>query len=121
MEELVRKLTTEQKTHLSNKLLMGHKRFGPVLERRPYKDDEDDTGGTGAPSILKEHPLLAEQPVGATSDLSHIATMNQEAEDQLDKRNDEVSPQLKQQLQQKQQLTHAKKNEHLSRPSPLGN
>ncbi len=122
MAELTKKLTTEQKTQLSHLLLLGHKRFGPVAQRKPYRDDEDE-GGAGAPSILQEHPLLAQQPIGATSDLSHIVSQNREAEKELEKTDEaKMSPELKLQAQKQHEFTHAKKHDNLSRPrpSPLG-
>jgi len=89
--------TKEQKTELSNLLAEGHRKFGKVAPRRPYTDD--DQGGGVAQNVFEQHPLLAQQPVGAASDLTFIITENSQSLDEAEKRSYQAAPELKQKLE----------------------
>jgi len=89
--------TKDQKTELSALIGEGHRRFGKVAPRRPYTDD--DKGGGAAQNVFESHPLLEQQPVGASSDLTYIITENSESLKELEKRADQAAPELKKQLE----------------------
>jgi hypothetical protein len=85
---------------LSALLAEGHRRFGKVMPRRPYHDDDGEGGGAGTPKYLfEQHPLLAEVPIGASSDLTFLTTDNQYSMDEAEKRSDEATLQLQKQLE----------------------
>jgi len=98
-------LSKEEKTELSDLLAKGHRKFGKVLPRKPYRDDDDSGVGSMEPNFV-EHPLLAEQPVGAASDLVSTPNENQYSEDSLLERENEATEELKKQptLQRQKQL-----------------
>ena len=76
----------------------GHRRFGKVAPRRPYK--EDDESGEGAPQLLfEEHPLLSQMPIGAPSDLTYLTQINEFSADKAQERVDELTLQLKNNLE----------------------
>lgn len=79
----------------------GHGQFGRVLTRRPFL--EEDEGGSGLPSPFEQHPLLMDQPIGASSDLTAIIgdRNQQEMIDEAAKRGEHD---LSLELQQKPQL-----------------
>lgn len=110
-------LDIEQKRRLSALLKEGHRKFGPVSPRRPYKEDDDEGGEGGG---IKVHPLLAEQPVGASSDLTSIASENIDALDNAEARKDQHSKELKKQLDNKKELGKSLQNKNAPKPSPLG-
>lgn len=85
-----------QKEKLGLMLGKGHAFFGPVEQRKPYRDD-DDEGGGGSQLVFESHPLLDQQPIGASSDLTAIATENSETLDEAIDRANEASPELKKQ------------------------
>lgn len=85
----------------------GHAFFGPVEQRKPYRDD-DEGGSGGAELVFESHPLLEQQPVGASSDLTAIATENSETLDAAIERAEEASPELRKQPVLQQALTHGK-------------
>jgi hypothetical protein len=95
-------MNKEQKTQLGELLATGHRRFGMVAPRKPYRDDDDGDSGIGKASPFEQHPLLDEQPLGAASDLTNIATENSEAEAEVEKRDaKELSNQMQNQLTNK--------------------
>ncbi|GAB4392699.1 MAG: hypothetical protein Tsb005_07810 [Gammaproteobacteria bacterium] len=109
-------IATEYKRQLSDLLAQGHRRFGPLVQpRKPYKDD-DEGGDTGTAALgFETHPLLAEQPQGASSDLTSIMTEydSYEAEQAAkDLDENQLEPGLRKQLQhiQQQQYTHSNRN-----------
>jgi hypothetical protein len=84
---------------LSDLLAEGHRRFGKVAPRRPYHEEDED-GGSGAPQYLfEQHPLLAEQPIGASSDLTFLTTDNKYSLDEAEKRSDEATLELQRKLE----------------------
>lgn len=84
---------------LGDLLADGHRRFGKVAPRKPYKEDEDD-GGTGAAQLLfEEHPLLSSMPIGAPSDLTFLTNNNQFSQDKAEERVEQATPELKKQLE----------------------
>ncbi len=93
----------------------GHARFGPVAPRKPYYDD--DGGGAGTSSLhFESHPLLAEQPVGAASDLTTIVGDQANITEEAQERATEACHQLQQQPAMRQALGHS----HASAPTPSG-
>ena len=93
--------TKDQKTKLGELIAKGHRKFGKVAPRKPYLDD-DESGGTGEAQLLfEQHPLLAQQPIGASSDLTAIISDNNASLDEAEKRSDEATPQLKKALEMK--------------------
>ncbi len=84
------------KEKLGLMLAKGHAFFGPVEQRKPYRED-DEGGSGGAGLIFESHPLLEQQPVGASSDLTAIATENSETFDEAIERANEASPELQKQ------------------------
>jgi len=98
-------MNKEQKTQLGELLAVGHRRFGMVAPRKPYRDDDDGgDSGIGKASPFEQHPLLDEQPLGATSDLTNIATENTEAEAEVKNRD---AKELSNQMQNQLANTHA--------------
>lgn len=107
-----------QKTQLSELIAAGHRKFGKVLPRRPYRDEDDEgEGGGGSALVFETHPLLSQMPVGATSDLAFIMEDNKFALDEAEKRSDEAVPELKKQLEMKLGLGKAYKPP--ARPTPI--
>lgn len=112
----VYKIDKIYKQQLAELLAEGHRKFGKVAPKRPYRDDEDEGGGgDGSAELLFEtHPLLAQQPVGASSDLTSIITDNKNTIDEADKRSDEAKPELRKALEN----VHAARASNLAKPTP---
>ncbi len=91
---MARKIKIHFKRKLSELIGVGHSKFGKVKMRKPYRDDED-SGGAGTGLQLDSHPLFANLPDGADSDLSSIATNNAYSEDAAKERVNEASPELR--------------------------
>jgi len=92
---MARKIKVQFKRKLSELLGIGHSKFGKVRLRKPYHEDE--SGGAGTGLRLDSHPLFANLPDGADSDLSSVATNNPSCEDAAKERVNEASPELKMQ------------------------
>ncbi len=108
----IKKIYKEQ---LSYWLAKGHSQFGRVAPRRPYRD-EDEEGGAGTAGLtLLEHPFLMDLPVGAASDLTAVASVNSEADDEALDRAEECCPELQQQPKLRNALTHGR---HYTPPTP---
>lgn len=107
----IKKIYKEQLSYLLGK---GHTRFGKVAPRRPYRDEEEE-GGTAAGLTLLQHPLLMNMPVGAASDLTAVTTVNSDATEEALDRAEECCPQLQQQPQLRNALTHGR---HYTPPKP---
>ena len=107
----------DQKTELSALIGEGHRKFGKVAPRRPYTDDDKDGGA--ARNVFESHPLLEQQPVGASSDLTFIITENSQALDQAEKRADQAAPELKKQLDLALGLKAQAQKKHIAEPTPL--
>ena len=108
----------EYKTKLGELLATGHRRFGKVNPRKPYRED-DESGGSGIAKLspFEQHPLLVEQPDGAPSDLTAVATENNDAVAEVEKRNaKELSNQMQEQLTETQTHTHS--HGHAAKPAP---
>lgn len=102
--------TREQKIRLGELLGDGHRHFGRVAARMPYYDDEG--GGDLGENIIKSHPLLDEQPQGAPSDMTAVASDLANLDKLAEERELEATLTLQQKLQ-------ARKDMHLSpKPSP---
>lgn len=87
-------LTKDQKQQLGILLAAGHKRFGKVKSRKPYR--EDDTGTGSAELLFETHPLLAQIPPGADSDLTANVVDNVNSKDEaLEERSGELSAELR--------------------------
>jgi hypothetical protein len=66
-------MTKTNKEQLDKLLAKGYAFYGRVLPRHPYRDEDDESGGTGEAEFgFETHPLLANLPDGAASDLSSI-------------------------------------------------
>lgn len=106
------------KAQLGELIAQGLARFGKVAPRRPYRDDE---GGDGAPGLsIETHPLLANLPVGAASDLTFIASENSAATEEALNRVEELSPSLQNQPALQAELTYNNANRHTPKPTPYG-
>jgi hypothetical protein len=112
------RIKTEYKRQLSDLIAAGHRKFGRVLPRRPYLDDDEGGGEGGSALVFETHPLLSQQPAGATSDLTFIVENNKYALDEAEKRIDEATPQLRKQLEMKLGLEKQKKFD--AKPTPVG-
>jgi len=89
-------LSKSFKEQLSKLLGHGHSRFGRVAPRRPFKDDEG--GGAGEAGLnFETHPLLAQQPIGAASDLTQLVDQNNQSLDAVEERANEASEELQKQ------------------------
>ena len=99
----------EFKAQLGELLAAGHRKFGKVAPRKPYREDDTDTGVGEAGLLFETHPLLAEQPTGASSDLTAIVTENSKAVEEAENRSEE-------ELSHK--LTQALKNKHAMAATP---
>ena len=106
----------EEKRKLSELLAEGHRVFGEVKPRRAYKEDDEGGGAGTAEFLFETHPLLAEQPVGASSDLTFLNSESSFSADEAEKREDQASPQLKKQLQNSLGKSHA--HTHRTAPTP---
>lgn len=87
--------TKQEKEQLGLLLAKGHARFGKVAVRRPFRDD--DSGDGAAALTVETHPLLANLPVGAASDLTAITAVNSGITDAASERLDELTPSLQKQ------------------------
>lgn len=94
---MARKIKVHFKRKLSELLGKGHSKFGKVKLRKPYRDDEDEGGGASTGLRLDSHPLFANLPDGASSDLSSVANNNAFSEDAAKERVNEASPELRMQ------------------------
>lgn len=105
-------IAKEFKEKLGELLAIGHRKFGKVAPRKPYRDDEDDgkSGAGSAELLFESHPLLEEQPVGASSDLTAIITENKNAVEEAEKRSEE---------ELSHRLTQALKNRHTKVMTPM--
>jgi hypothetical protein len=93
------------KAKLSEIIGIGHRPFGKVATRHPYRDDEDE-GGAGSGLQLEEHPFLANCQIGAASDLTAIANQNVDAEQEALDNADKCCPQLRMQAKLAAALTN---------------
>lgn len=91
---MARKIKVHFKRKLSELLGVGHSKFGKVKLRKPYRD-EDEGGAASSGLRLDSHPLFANLPDGADSDLSSVANNNAYSEDAAKERVNEASPELK--------------------------
>lgn len=91
---MARKIKIHFKRKLSELLGIGHSKFGKVKLRKPYRD-EDEEGGASTGLRLDTHPLFANLPDGADSDLSSVASNNVYSEDAAKERVNEASPELR--------------------------
>jgi hypothetical protein len=98
--------TRVEKIELGELLADGLRKFGKVLPRRPYK--EDDEGGGEGSNMLLEHPLFMDVQLGAPSDLTTIASENNHSKEEAEKRADELTPQLQKSLQNQLALGYQK-------------
>jgi hypothetical protein len=78
--------------------------------RRAYRE-EDDEGGSGVgENLFQSHPMLADQPVGASSDLTAIMSDNAEtlqaAEERQNEASLELQPTLEKVLQAKKGMSN---------------
>jgi hypothetical protein len=86
-------ISNQEKTQLGELIARGHARYGKVAARRPYRDEDS---GDGTPGLTVEtHPLLADLPVGAASDLTSIASENSQITDEALDRVEELNPELR--------------------------
>lgn len=100
---------------LSDKLAAGHRQFGLVKPRAPYRKKEDDDGDGTASFKMETHPLLGNVPEGASNDLTAVVSDNRYSEEEALKRVEELCPQL--QKQPAAQLELGQRYGH-SPPSP---
>lgn len=105
------------KAQLGLEIAKGHAKFGRVAPRRPYRDDEDGEGGAGL--RVEEHPLLADVPVGAASDLTAIASQNSEITEEALDRVEELNPALQNQPRLQAELGLRYSRSNTPKPSPL--
>lgn len=108
------RIPTIYKAQLGEALAAWYRHFGTVLPRRAYHDDDESGSGTGgAKPPWESHPLFAEIPIGAPSDLASILTADDRTMDNAEKRLDEACPELKLQLElslkQKQEYRYQQK------------
>lgn len=104
----MQKIPVEQKIELGELLAQGHAKFGKVWPRRPYRDD-DEGGSGGSKLVFEEHPLLANRPIGAPSDLTFDVIANNRALEEAENRGDELSEQLQNKLEKKLGMNLAQK------------
>lgn len=90
-------IEVQYKRRLSEIIGIGHSKFGKVAHRRAYRDDDDEGGGAGSDLRFDSHPLFANLPDGADSDLSTISNNSEHSEDAAKERVMEASPELKKQ------------------------
>jgi hypothetical protein len=91
---MARKIKVQFKRKLSEIIGIGHSRFGRVALRKPYRDD--DAGGEGGADMrFASHPLFANLPDGADSDLSAQVNNNPTSQDAIKERANEANPELK--------------------------
>lgn len=110
-------MTTTLKKRLGDLLVIGYARLGRVSPRKPYREDDD--GGEGAADLLFEtHPLLAEQPDGAASDLTNIIQDYSQAEDAIDERENDLAAELKLQYEKTLAKAHEKAQTNVPKPTP---
>lgn len=110
-------IANQLKAELGELLAKGHAKFGPVAARKAYPKDEE--GGDGLPRFSVEtHPLLADMPVGAASDLTFIASENSNTLDEALDRVDELNPELKNQPALQAELNYRYSHNYTPKPSP---
>lgn len=97
------------KTKLGDLLGDFYSKFGTVLPRKPYHEDDEVSGDGSAKPVFIEHPFLQNLPVGASSDLSSVVNNNQEVLDEAQKRSDELTNEPKHRLEMRLGLTNRKK------------
>lgn len=113
-------ISISQKRALSELLARrqdGHGQFGRVLMRKPYREDDDDGGSSGLPSPFEQHPLLADLPSGASSDLTSVISdrnQNEMVDEAVNRGEPDLSPQLRQTPRLQAALTHS----HIATPKP---
>ncbi len=113
--------TVTQKRQLSDLFAKEYTKQGKKvkLPRQPYRDD--DEGGEGSAGLnVETHPLLANLPVGADSDLTAIAAANSKiTEAALERNEQELSPELKKQPVLQQRLGQEYRSTPKLSPPPL--
>jgi hypothetical protein len=92
-------ISNKDKMELNELLVKWFRLYGNVAARRPYNNDDDDSGTGTAQLLFEGHPLFAELPIGATSDLDFIITADNRNLHEADKRSDEACPELRYQLE----------------------
>jgi hypothetical protein len=110
-----KRIPAKFKAQLGELLASWYSKFGKVMPRRAYhEDDEGGEGGT-ALKMFEDHPFLAEMPIGAPSDLASVIVADKRTLDEADKRSKDLIPELQnkltltlgQKLQQKKQYQEA--------------
>lgn len=87
------------KKELGERLAKWYRMFGKVAPRRAYYEDDSGSGDASmSPPLFEGHPLLAETPIGAPSDLSSILTADERTLEEADKRSEELTNDLQNKL-----------------------
>lgn len=96
-----KRIPARLKATLGEYLAEWYRHFGKVTVRRAYHEDDEGSGGSGAPPakpIFEGHPYLAEMPIGAPSDLASIIVEDRRTLDEADKRSEELTEELQNKL-----------------------
>jgi hypothetical protein len=107
-------ILNQHRAQLDALLARGHAKFGQVAPRKPYQ--EDGTGAGSAGLTIEGHPLLSNLPDGAPSNLTSI--INDSHVPELLERSEDLTYELKQQLQNKNELKHTAKPSSAPTPKP---
>lgn len=108
---MARRLSTALKIKLSEALVKWYRTFGKVAARKPYHDEGGDAGDAAATMVFESHPLLANMPIGAPSDLAWVDNNNNECIEEAVRRGEELTNQPRARLEMRlgQKLDHRKK------------
>lgn len=105
------------KMELSELLAKWFKQFGKVSPRRPYHEDSGDGGSSQL--LFEGHPLFAELPIGAPSDLDFLIHTNNSNILEAEKRSDEACPELRKQIELAMAQKYRARPSLIGRPTPL--
>jgi hypothetical protein len=99
MFQMARRYSSIDKAELGELLASWYRNFGKVAPRRGYHDDDDSGSGEGgAKPPWENHPLFADTPIGAPSDLASVLVADKRTLAEAEERKNEACDELKNNL-----------------------
>jgi hypothetical protein len=104
-----KRIPAKFKAQLGGELSKWYRLFGKVQPRKPYHEDDTGEGAATSKPLFAEHPLLAEMPIGASSDLTSIITNDEHTLEEAANRSDELTEELRYTLSMELERKNQKK------------
>ena len=113
-----KRIPAKFKAQLGEELSKWYRLFGKVQPRKPYHEDDEGDGAATPKPLFAEHPLLADMPIGASSDLTSVVANDEHTLEEAANRSDELTEELQYKLSMELEQKNQKKflYEHSLRP-----